>query len=97
MKGRFNNIWLGAILGLVVPVITIFLAWLIRFDYMDLMEFFNIMMARKMMSGIISLCAIPNLLVFLIFIWLNNLYSARGVLLSTFIVGFIMVIIKFLL
>ena len=97
MKGRFNNIWLGAILGLVVPVISIFLAWLIRFDYMDLMEFFNTMMARKMMSAIISLCAIPNLLVFLIFIWLNNLYSARGVLLSTFIVGFIMVIIKFLL
>jgi hypothetical protein len=97
MKGRFNNIWLGAILGLVVPVITIFLFWLIRFDYMDMGEFINTMMARKMMSAIISLCAIPNLLVFLIFIWLNNLYSARGVLLSTFIVGSIMVIIKFLL
>ncbi len=97
MKGRFNNIWLGAILGLVVPVITIFIAWKIRFDYMDVSEFINTMMARKTMSAIISLCAIPNLLVFLIFIWLNYLYSARGVLLSTFIVGFIMVIIKFLL
>ena len=97
MKGRFNNIWLGAILGLVVPVITIFIAWRVRFDYMDLNEFFNTMMARKTMSAIISLCAIPNLLVFLIFIWLNNLFSARGVLLSTFIIGFIMLIIKFLL
>jgi len=97
MKGKFNNIWLGSILGLVVPVITIFIAWRLRFDYMGLNEFFNTMMARKMMSAIISLCAIPNLLVFLIFIWLNNLYSARGVLLGTFFVGFIMVIIKFLL
>ncbi|MBL7110445.1 MAG: hypothetical protein ISS19_00710 [Bacteroidales bacterium] len=97
MKGRFNNTWLGVILGLVVPVITIFVAWKIRFDHLDVSEFFSTMMARKMMSAIISLCAIPNLLVFLIFIWLNNLLSARGVLLSTFIAGFIMIIIKFLL
>lgn len=97
MKSRFNNIWLGAALGLVVPVITIFVAWRLRFDYMEMGEFFSTMMARKLLSSVISLCAIPNLLVFLIFIWLNNLYSARGVLLSTFIVGFIMVIIKFLL
>jgi hypothetical protein len=97
MKRRFNNVWLGAILGLVVPVITIFVAWRIRFDYMELGEFFKTMLATKLLSAIISLCAIPNLLIFIIFIWLNNLYSARGVLLSTFIVGFIMVIVKFFL
>ena len=97
MKEKFNNIWLGAILGVVVPVITIFVAWRVRFSYMEMGEFFSTLLDRKMLSAVISLCAIPNLLVFLVFIWLNNLYSARGVLLSTFIVGFIVVIVKFLL
>jgi len=97
MKGRFNNVWLGTILGIVIPVITIIVVWQVRFDYMGPGEFFNVMLKRKLLSSILSLCAVPNLLVFLIFIWLNNLYSARGVLLSTFIVGFIMIVIKYLL
>ena len=97
MKGKLNNIWLGAVLGLLFPAITIIVVWLIRFDYMEIGEFITTMMARKLLSAIISLCAIPNFLVFLVFIWLNYLYSARGVLMSTLIVAVIMIIVKFLL
>lgn len=97
MKSRGNNVWLGAILGLLVPAITVLLAYSIRFSKYDLDEFFRVMIQNKILSSLLSLCVIPNLLVFLIFIWLNWLYSARGVLLSTFIVGFIIVGIKFLL
>ena len=97
MKAKYNNIWFGAVLGLVVPVITIFAAYWIRFGYMDLGEFFEKMIAVRKLSALISLCAVPNLLIFLIFIWLNYLYSARGVLLSTIILGMAMLVIKFLL
>jgi hypothetical protein len=97
MKSKINNIWLGFILGLLVPVITVLIAYKIRFSQYELNEFFRAMIQNKVLSSLLSLCAIPNLLVFLIFIWLNYLYSARGVLLSTFIVGFVIVGFKFLL
>jgi hypothetical protein len=96
MKSRFNNIILGTVLGIIVPVITVFVAYRLRFSQYQLDEFFGILLQKKILSSLLSLCVIPNLLVFLIFIWLNYLHSARGVLLSTFIVGFVIVGIKFL-
>lgn len=97
MKSRFNNVYLGAILGVLVPVITVLLAYKIRFNQYNPEEFLNLLVQKRLLSSLLSLCVIPNLLVFFIFIWLNYLYSARGVLLSTFIVGFIIVGVKFLL
>jgi mannose/fructose/N-acetylgalactosamine-specific phosphotransferase system component IID len=97
MKTKVNNIYLGIILGILVPAITVFLVYKIRFNQYNLEEFFNTFIQRKVLSSLLSLCIIPNLLVFMIFIWLNHLYSARGVLLSTFIIGFIIVGVKFLL
>lgn len=97
MKLKVNNVWLGTVLGILLPAITVFIAWKIRFNQFELDEFFRVMMQKKILSSLLSLCVIPNLLVFFIFIWLNYLYSARGVLLSTFIIGFIIVGIKFLL
>jgi len=97
MKSKFNNVWLGAVLGLMVPALTVFLAYKMRFGKYDLNEFLTVLIENKILSSLLSLCVIPNLLVFLVFIWLNFLYSARGVLLSTFIVGFIIVGVKFLL
>ena len=97
MKSKGNNIWLGILLGVLVPAITVLLAYKIRFGRYELDEFFRVLIQNKALSPLLSLCVIPNLLVFLIFIWLNWLYSARGVLLSTFIVGFVIVGIKFLL
>ncbi len=97
MKSKANNVLLGTILGLLVPAFTVFLAYKIRFGNYELIEFLRVLIQNKLLSSLLSLCVIPNLLVFLIFIWLNYLYSARGVLLSTFVVGFIIVGIKFIL
>jgi len=97
MKSKVNNIWLGIILGILLPAITVFIAYKFRFDQYDMDGFFKMLMQKKVLSSLLSLCVIPNLLVFFIFIWLNYLYSARGVLLSTFVVGFIIVGAKFLL
>jgi hypothetical protein len=97
MKSKANNVWLGTVLGLLAPAFTVFLAYKIRFGNYEFNDFIRVLIQNKLLSSLLSLCVIPNLLVFLIFIWLNYLYSARGVLLSTFIVGFIIVGIKFLL
>jgi hypothetical protein len=97
MKSKVNNVWIGTILGLLVPAVTVFLAYKIRFGQNDFGEFLRVIVQNKVLSPLLSLCVIPNLLVFLIFIWLNYLYSARGVLLSTFIIGIVILGTKFLL
>ena len=48
-----------------------------------------------MLSKVISLSAIPNLLLFFIYIWTNRNFSARGVIFATFLLAFVMLILKF--
>jgi hypothetical protein len=55
------------------------------------------MAAREnLLSPLLSLCAIINLGVFFMFIRINHLHSARGVILSTFIYGVTIVALKFI-
>lgn len=85
---------LGLITGLVLPVITLLAIWLVRFDG-GLGEFISSFRQMSMLSKIISLSAIPNLLLFFLFIWTNRIFSARGVIFATLLVAMIMLLIKF--
>ncbi len=95
-KKIFNSVYTGLIPGLVVPVIVLLLFWLIKYPEYNLPGFFKIIFGLKILTHIISLCAIPNILLFFIFIWRNFLIPARGVLLATFIIAAIVLIIRFI-
>ncbi len=51
---------------------------------------------KKLYGKILSIAAIANLLVFFVFIKKKQDYRARGVLLATFIVAFLILISQFL-
>ena len=70
---------------------------LAAFDYFTAGEFIQYLIQRGKLSAVISLVILPDLLVFFIFIWLNYLYSARGVLAATLIYALLVVITKFLI
>ena len=97
MTGRYNNIRLGAGLGIIAPLLGLIIVYLFAFREMTIIEYFELLAYRKKLSSVISLSAIPNLLLFFIFIWLNYLYSARGVLASTFLFALIVIVTKFLI
>lgn len=97
MVSRYNNIRLGAVLGLLAPLLALALIYIVAFRGMSFGEFLELLTSRRKLSSMISLSVIPNLLLFFIFIWLNYLYSARGVLASTFVVALIVVITKYLI
>ena len=97
MKGRYDNIRLGALLGIITPLIGLVIIYLLAFRGMSFTEYLELLAYRKKLSAVISLSVIPNLPLFFIFIWLNYLYSARGVLASTLLFAGIVVITKFLL
>jgi len=94
---RYNDVRIGLAAGLVVPLITILVFYLVRFNHISLYEFFSALISRNILSSLLSLCVIPNLLVFFIFIWTDMLYLARGVLMATFVFAGIILIVKYLL
>jgi hypothetical protein len=97
MAGRYNNIRLGLVSGLLAPLLGFVVVYLFAFRGMHFQEYIELLVYHKQLSAVISLSVIPNLLLFFIFIWLNYLYSARGVLASTIIFAGIVVVTKFLL
>ena len=96
MNTRYDRMYIGIIAGLVVPVLSLFVFNLTAFEDLSVGEFFRHIINRGKLSGILSLGVIPNLLVFFIFIWLNYLYSARGVIAATLVYGLVVVLSKFL-
>lgn len=85
-KKRFDSLTIGAVSGLVAPLISLFVFYLIAYRNMAFSQFFHeILIGYGILMPVISLCVIINLLVFFIFIWTNRNYSARGVLLATFV------------
>jgi hypothetical protein len=85
----------GLIAGIVLPAIAFLVSWLVLSDN-SIGEYFRQFQMLNRLSGIISLSALPNLLIFFIFIWLNMYRAARGVITATFILAFAMLIVKFI-
>ena len=94
MQVKYNSVKLGFLLGIILPIITILLFYLLKFNDVSIKQFLISLWQKNLFAKIISLAVISNLLLFFIFLWLNYLYSARGVLLSTFLIAFFVVILK---
>lgn len=93
-KKRFDTVPIGLILGLVLPLVTMLIIWAIRYEG-GLKDFVSDFQQIHMLSKVISLSAIPNLLLFFLFIWTNRIFSARGVIFATLVVAMVMLLIKF--
>ena len=59
-------------------------------------EALNVVIEKKLYGKILSIAAIANLLAFFVFIKKKQDYRARGVLLATFFVAFLILISQFL-
>ena len=66
-----------------------------KFSESNLSEFLTISIQEKMLSPLLSLCAVINLAVFYLFIHFYKLQTAKGVILATFIYGLAIVLLKF--
>jgi hypothetical protein len=97
IRKRLNNHVFGLSLGLLVPLLALVIFYLVSNPGTTLSEFLEIIVAREKLSSLISLSVVPDLLVFFIFIWLNYLYSARGVLAAVFLLALTVVLTKFLI
>ena len=98
VKKEFDKFWIGIVLGLIVPLIVMFLFYLqVYYRKMDIPTFIKRTWDTDIFSPLISLCCIGNLATFFIFYYLYHNDSARGVIISTFIYTLIVVVLKFVI
>lgn len=95
MRKKIDQLWAGTVIGLIVPAVSLWLYVLLRFDDLSIGQFMQSWFKMGILTHMISLAVIPNLAVFFIFIQVNYLRAARGVLFSTIIFAFTVLIIRF--
>lgn len=95
MGKKYDKVYVGLISGILAPVLAFFAYYLWQFRALSFLSFWDILIARGVLAPMFSLSAIPNLLVFFVFIWTDRMFAARGVLAATFVIGFVIVILKF--
>jgi len=94
IRKRFDTLLSGLIPGIVLPLVALVVIWAIQSEE-GLFEFLKTFQHRNVLSKIISLAALPNLLLFFLFLWTNRTFSARGVIFATLVLAFVMLVLKF--
>lgn len=97
MTSKINNLKLGLTLGILAPVLTMLIIYLIQFTDYGLQELVDMLVSKKIFTKIVSLCVIPNLALFFFFLNKNYFYSARGILMATVLFALFIFITKFTL
>jgi hypothetical protein len=92
---NLNHVMIGSLLGILAPPIVLLVTYHYRLQAHSLAEFIHFLLTFQALSNLISLCVVPNLLLFFIFIWTDKLASARGVVMATMFYAFLVFVIKF--
>ncbi len=85
----------GLLTGLLLPLAALAAYYFARYSDLTFSEFLTTYKNMGVLTHIISLSVLPDLLLFFLFIRQDMLKAARGVLLSTFLFTFLVLIIRF--
>ena len=93
-RSRFDSLWIGLVVGIFVPVLALIMFYYSTFTKVSFMDY---SLQVRVLPKVISLCVIPNLGVFFLFMWRNHYFSARGIIFATLIITFIVLGLKIFL
>lgn len=91
---NLNNFWLGATLGIIAPVVSLFGFYAYQFDSISMNEFFRFLNDMGVTMQVLSFCSMPSFLLFFIFYYAHYNRSAQGVVGSTMIITIGLVILN---
>ena len=84
----------GVIIGIIWPIILFILVVVFFLEY-NITYFISKHINEENFHAIISLCLLSNLIVFFLMIRNNKDIQAKGILLSTFLFGILIIYLKF--
>lgn len=94
-KQMKKEIFIGIVVGLFATLAGFYL-YVELFIDTDFKEAFAFIHEKKMYGKILSLAAVPNLLVFFVFIKKKQDYRARGVLIATLFIALLILAAQFM-
>lgn len=90
-----DNFFIGLFFGLLAPTLGILGFYLFNFSDKSLVEFLELSVSEKLLSPLLSLSCVINLGVFYAFIHYEKYAISKGIIFSTFVYGFVIVVLKF--
>jgi len=93
-KMKFDAIYLGIVTGLVVPLVMLIFFYFFRNIEESFINYLQVTFKYAILSKLISLAAIPDALLFFVFLWTDKFRSAKGVIFSLFIICLIVILLK---
>lgn len=91
---NINKIKFGFWPGFVLPVIVFLLMYVAKSKDLSFLDYLNGLWQFQILVKLLTLCVLPNLLLFLYFIKKKYDMAARGVLMATFVYAFLVIISK---
>ncbi len=98
MNCKCNKLYIGLLIGIVLPLITSYLIFYFRFgDTLSIQEFIDGLIKVHSFTKLLSVSVIPNLIFFTIAIKLERLLAARGIVTATVLYAVAIIILRFAL
>lgn len=94
LEKNINKIKFGFWPGLILPMIVFLLMYGAKSKDLSFLDYLNGLWQFQILIKLLTLCVLPNLLLFLYFIRMKYDMAARGVLMSTFVYAFLVIISK---
>jgi hypothetical protein len=90
-----NNLPLGIVLALVVPLFVIVIIYFLRFSYYPFGEFLQtVAQESRLVTFVIVWCLVANIALFTLFINTNKYQTAKGVFIITILYGLGFLLLK---
>jgi len=92
---KYDNFFAGFISGILIPLLVAFIAFLVTSKGLTLLEYYFEILKKGFMTHGLTLCILPDIILFFVFNWADMLKSAKGILWATIIWLLVLVVNKF--
>ena len=96
MTKKFDKIWVGTLAGIVLPFIVMGIVYFSSYGYLTVPQFLRKMVFASIILKLLSLCAVINLGAFFLFYRAELDKAAKGIILATMVLAFVVVVDKFM-
>jgi len=97
LSRRWNKFWIGFTLGIFLPLVIFLLVYKIGYSKTPFGEFLQFAFVIGALVKILSICVIPNLAIFYLFLNKEYWHATRGVIAATFLFTLGVIVIKFII
>jgi hypothetical protein len=94
MSKRWNRFWIGLVPGALLPVAFFAGIYFTLYAHMPVGDYIGYTLLNQTLPKLMSLCVVPNLLLFYLFLNKEYWYATRGVMTSTLLCIFVVLAVK---